>query len=203
MRVISTVAAMAISASAFAATPKFIESLRGCFDVQYRFVENDNYEYKLPKKSDDKKVLEWVQFSKKGDGWNLQRYGVYSKDAAMKHWAEDWKEIEKGTFRQEVLSPSGKLRYTCEGKLVFNQIRCVSKDAPKPVNRDPDREDYEVLDRENTLQFLTNKWIHVQNNDKKTKAGKVVANEVGWVEYTKLEDKECGEAVRKYPHKDL
>jgi len=33
--------------------------------------------------------------------------------------------------------------------------------------------------------------------------GPYVANEVGWVEYSKLADAECGKAVETYPHKDL
>ena len=93
-----------------------------------------------------------------------------------------------------MVSPGGKLRYTCEGQFQFNQFRCLVKDAPKPV-RDSERKDYATLDRDITLQITSKTWIQAQNDLKKDYRGKIVSNEVGWNQYDRVDDKLCAPAI--------
>ena len=74
-----------------------------------------------------------------------------------------------------------------------------SGSAPKPI-RDRGRLDNDLLNRVSTIQVTPNGWVQTETNDKVTKAGKVVATEVGWVEYRRTgDDSPCEKAKTLHP----
>ena len=177
-------------------SPQHVQSIKGCFHVTYRYVGDGKHDYDL-KDLKGKPIVEWVSTKKGTDlaSNTLQHWGVYwDKDKnqyeAMKHWSESWQELPTGEWKQTVFSPFGKVRYVCQGKFHFNQLRCSAANAPKPT-RDSKRTDYDVLDRENALQFTSAGWVQNENNVKKKLDGTEVSIEVGWIEYRRVDESEC------------
>jgi len=174
-----------------------IEPLTGCFHVTYRFVENGKYDFEQTL-FEGKPIIEWiakVSSPSTENGTTLQHWGVLWNNTsqqyeAQKHWSEEWVNKGQGQWRQIVYSPSGARRYTCEGKFRFNQLRCSALDAPKPM-RDKNRKDYDRLDRENTFQLTPVGWVQSEKNIKKQNNGTQISNEVGWVEYRRVDEKKC------------
>jgi hypothetical protein len=119
----------------------------------------------------------------------FQHYGIV-KGRRLKHWREEWRGHPDGAFTQTVLGPSENLRYTCTAPFQFNQWRCATPGAPKPL-RDRERTDYQTLDRENTLQLTPQGWVQAEHNTKRTAAGVAVANELGWNEYRRVDEGRC------------
>ncbi len=183
--------------------PALIKNLAGCFSVSYRFVENGKYDYEIPNKSMPV-VYEWITVKDDTKGAHIaQHYGVYKNDAGkfetMVHFYEEWTSPKANYWVQRVISPSGVPRYTCESAERFGQLACQSKGAPKPV-RDTNRKDYDVLNRGTTLQITPLGWVQNEINDKVKKDGTVVATEVGWIEYRRLEDDSvCADAKKEFP----
>ena len=185
-----------------APAPMHIESLKGCFHVIYRYVEDGKHDLDL-KDLNGYPIVEWISHrTKESDPTThvLQHWGVYfdteeKKYLAQKHWSEQWYPTSTSEWKQVVISPFGSIRYECQGKFHFNQLRCLAANVPKP-QRDMNRTDYDVLDRENTLQFTSTGWVQAENNVKKKKDGTEVSIEVGWIEYRKVDEKEC-EAGKK------
>jgi|GEM_PF-1978637 len=174
--------------------PLHIASLKGCFHVTYRFVEDGKKDMDL-RDLEGKPIVEWVSDQSVGSSYTLQHWGVYfdsteNKYLAMKHWSESWEDLGSAEWRQTVHSPYGKVRYVCQGKLHFNQLRCSAENTPKP-QRDTNRKDYDVLDRENTFQFTPSYWIQAERNLKKLKDGTEVSTELGWIEYVRVDEAEC------------
>ena len=80
----------------------------------------------------------------------------------------------------------------------MGQLHCSSPGAAKPI-RDQSR-NYDLLNRVTTIQITPNGWVQDETNDKVTKDGKVVATEVGWVEYRRTtDDSPCDEAKKAHP----
>jgi hypothetical protein len=80
----------------------------------------------------------------------------------------------------------------------MGQLHCSSSGAAKPT-RDQ-REVYDLLNRVSTIQITPKGWVQSEMNDKVTKEGKVVATEVGWVEYRRTaDDSPCDVAKKLYP----
>ena len=134
-------------------------------------------------------AMERIDLTEANDIYSLQHVGIH-EGQEMKHWREDWRDVGLGHWEQRVFGPSGGLRYQCVGKMEFNSLRCASSGAPKPL-RDTNRTDYDVLDRETTLQFTSKGWIQAERNYKRPKLGLPVSNEVGWIEYVRVEEKLC------------
>ena len=81
----------------------------------------------------------------------------------------------------------------------MGQLHCSSPSAPKPT-RDARRIDYNLLNRVSTIQITPMGWVQNEMNDKVTKAGQVVATEVGWVEYRRTaDDSPCENAKKLHP----
>ena len=81
----------------------------------------------------------------------------------------------------------------------MGQLHCSSPGAPKPI-RDRRRSDYDLLNRVSTIQITPKGWVQSEINDKVTKAGNVVATEVGWVDYRRAgDDSACENAKKLHP----
>ncbi len=187
---------MLISSSMAQAEPKdVIKNLRGCFKVTYRFVEDGGRDSRFDLWQ-GQEYFEWITLKEVESTFQLQHYGV-AGGHAMKHWREDWSETSDHAWNQKVYNPAGtELRYECTAPIRFNQWRCHAGKAAKPVIRDRDRNDYETLDRENTVQMTSKGWIQVEINDKLNKDGVAVSNEVGWNEYLRVDDSKCESAKK-------
>ena len=177
-------AAYALSSS----TPMHIQNLQGCFRVSYRFIEDGNHDYEV------KDVLEWITLEEQSDAYLIQHYGLIGGEI-IEHFNETWLLLSDGRWRQDV----GPSRYTCVSEVRMGQLHCSSRGAPKPI-RDRRRNDYDLLNRVSTIQITPKSWVQTEMNDKVTKAGQVVATEVGWVEYRRTaDDSPCENAKKLYP----
>ena len=176
-------AAYAFSSS----TPMHIQNLQGCFRVSYRFVEDGNRDYEV------KDVLEWITLEEQSGAYLIQHYGLIG-GAIIEHFNETWSLLSDGRWRQDV----GPSRYTCISEVRMGQLHCSSPGAAKPT-RDQ-REVYDRLNRVSTIQITPKGWVQSEMNDKITKEGKVLATEVGWVEYRRTADESpCDVAKKLYP----
>lgn len=177
-------AAYALSSS----TPMHIQNLQGCFRVSYRFVEDGKHDYEI------KDALEWITLKEQPGAYVVQHYGLYGNEI-IEHFSETWSPLSDGGWRQDV----GPSRYTCLSEVRMGQLHCSSPGAPKP-NRDARRIDYNLLNRVSTIQITPKGWVQNEMNDKVTKAGQVIATEVGWVEYRRTaDDSPCENAKRLHP----
>jgi hypothetical protein len=168
-------------------TPEHIQNLQGCFRVSYRFVEDGKHDFEA------KDVLEWITLKKQSGAYLIQHYGLVGGEV-REHFSETWSLLQDGRWRQEV-NPS---RYTCISEVRIGQLHCSSRGAAKPI-RDQSR-NYDLLNRVSTIQITPNGWVQDEMNDKVTKAGQVVATEVGWVEYRRTADESpCDEGKKLHP----
>jgi hypothetical protein len=188
---IGGVAGSSGSAANDEAAPPLLRNLRGCFQVSYRFVEDGTHDYEI------KDALEWITLKESSGAHVVTHYGVVGNRVA-EHFSEYWTRMAGDRWRQQVGSPT-EPRYTCEAELRFGQVRCTSRGAAKPL-RDDKRTDYDVLNRLSTIQVTPAGWVQNEVNDKVTKAGKVVATEVGWIEYRRTTDEtSCASAKATHP----
>ncbi len=180
----------AISASSAHAsdTDAFFKGLTGCFRINFHYFEKGIQHIDG--------LYEWI-YPVKGSPTNLQHLGIVEeKDGdivkvhAFKHWREEWHKNSDGTAYQKVVGPREDFRYECSAKIEFNQWRCAVANAPKP-RRDQGREDYETLDRENTLQITSEGWVQNENNTKRDKNGNIVSKELGWNTYERVDESFC------------
>ena len=179
------------SATAFAASltphdvPGLLNNLLGCFEVSYRYIEDGPHDFEI------RNTFEWVEVATDGPAGALtfQHWGIHEGEK-FRHWREEWRPTSGGKWNQTVYGPTGRLRYNCEGAWNFSQISCEVPNAPKP-QRDTNRDDYDVLDRSNRIQISTKAWVQVETNVKKKSDGTLVASEVGWNEYRKVDATKC------------
>ena len=172
---------------ALAAAPAHIQNLQGCFRVSYRFVEDGRHDYEI------KDALEWITLKQQSAAYLIQHYGLIGREVTQ-HFTETWSLLPDGRWRQDV----GPSRYTCISGVRMGQLHCSSPGAAKPT-RDQ-REVYDRLNRVSTIQITPKGWVQSEMNDKVTKEGKVLATEVGWVEYRRTaDDSPCDAAKRRYP----
>jgi hypothetical protein len=162
-------------------------NLQGCFRVSYRFVEDGRHDYEI------KDALEWITLKQQAGSYLIQHYGLIGREVTQ-HFTETWSLLPDGRWRQDV----GPSRYTCVSEVRLGQLHCSSPGAAKPT-RDQ-REVYDLLNRVSTIQITPKGWVQSEMNDKVTKEGKVLATEVGWVEYRRIaDDSPCGMAKKLYP----
>jgi hypothetical protein len=168
--------------------PVHIQNLRGCFRVSYRFVEDGKRDYEI------KDVLEWITLKQQSGAYLIQHYGLIGVGEIIQHFTETWSLLQDGRWRQDV----GPSRYTCISEVRMGQLHCSSPGAAKPT-RDQ-RQVYDLLNRVSTIQITPKGWVQSEMNDKVTKAGQVVATEVGWIEYRRTgDDSPCENAKKLYP----
>jgi hypothetical protein len=176
--------AEAVAAETTPAPPEPLKHLAGCFEVSYRFVEDGVHDKDI---RDD--LFEEITVESRDGGWAFQHWGVF-KGRRIKHWREEWRRNDDGSFTQTVIGPFEDRRYECTAPFHFTQWRCSVRGAPKP-QRDRARTDYVTLDRENTLQLTPRGWVQSETNVKRDAGGVPVANEVGWNEYRRVDAVKC------------
>lgn len=187
-----------------------LEQLRrmsGCFEVEYRFVEDGAHDVFSPGWQLDAPVLEWVGFERAGDGEVvLPHVAITPGGRAVPHWYELWRREPSGDgWTQEVWSHSPdhedrKLRYRCTAPWSRNTWSCRAGRAPKPFRDDGapfgfDRKDYEWLDRDNTLLVTPAGWVQYELNRKMTAEGELAAYELGWIVYRRVDEAKCAPAI--------
>lgn len=198
--------AAAQGAPAPAAAHEALRWIAGCFEVTYHYEEPG-------KKNYDVKSLEWIAMEGKPDGsFFFQQALLLTDDQGkieiMKHWAQRWTPTKTG-WKQEVLGPSGRLRYDCAEGLTFGlrvpggkereYLRlCRAQGTPKPV-RDAKRADYDVLDRVHEVSYKASGWTDSQENVKRKNDGTEVAKEKGVNEYKRVDEARCAEAKKNPP----
>jgi hypothetical protein len=139
-------------------------------------------------------ALEWITLKQQSGAYLIQHYGLVRTGEVIQHFTETWSLLQDGRWRQDV----GPSRYTCISEVRMGQLHCSSPGAAKPT-RDQ-REVYDLLNRVSTIQITPKGWVQSEMNDKVTKEGKVVATEVGWVEYRRTaDDSPCDVAKKLYP----
>ena len=173
------VAAVSTGLTPVPAVPSHIQNLQGCFQVSYRFVEDGIHDYEI------KGALEWITVTQVPGRYVVTHYGL-DGNTVTEHFKEHWTRLSDTRWRQQIGSPEAP-RYTCESDVRFGQLRCASPGAAKPI-RDRKRTDYDLLNRVSTIQVTPAGWVQSEVNDKVTKDGKVVATEVGWIEYRRTPD---------------
>ncbi|MBF0314916.1 MAG: hypothetical protein HQK50_10780 [Oligoflexia bacterium] len=172
------------------ASKETLKLLSGCFRVTYRFVEDGVHDSRFDL-VDGKEFYEWIVLEESDNALSFQHYGVIGEQA-MKHWREDWSETADHLWTQKVYDPTGEeLRYECTAPIAFHQWRCHAGKAARPVIRDRGRSDYETLDRENILQITAAGWVQVEINNKLDRDNVIVANEVGFNDYSRVDESNC------------
>ena len=173
---------------------KNIESLCGCFEVEFKYVEtfspDENYKFHerekinggielvLPVEISDKKIV-------------LQHLLVISDNYIVKHWREDWtfenpvqwkyqgdhvwKKVKvdpatvKGKWTQTVWEVSDAPRYQGYSEWVTTDGTTFwqnTTDAPLPRREYSVRDDYNILQRTNRIHISNEGWLHEQDNKK-------------------------------------
>ncbi len=187
-----------------------IRNLAGCYEVTYRFVEDGVHDTW----SDDYDlgpVKEWVGYKEDPKGAiTLPHVSITSDGRAVPHWYEVWSfHPASRTWTQEIWrgAPADEpkeLRYRCTAPWKMNRWQCHAGQAPKPF-RDSGapfgfaRVDYDVIDRENILLVTGSGWVQNEHNRKLTEAGAVVAYELGWITYRRLDQEHCAVAIDQFP----
>jgi len=198
------------SAGSFSRDVANLKNVAGCFEVTYRFAEDGNHDIFSERYGLEQPVKEWVGFKQNESGvFTLPHVSITGDSRAVPHWYEVWKyHPNEETWTQEVWSQfpdnnARKLRYQCTAPWQKNRWECHAGKAPKPF-RDVgapfgfDRTDYEWLDRKNILLVTENGWLQNQHNKKMKLSETVVAYELGWITYQRLEDKECKTAIDQF-----
>ena len=180
--VLSTIS---ISHAAEYRTQDVLRNLSGCFQVSYRYTEDGTNDQLL-----DGELFERIDYVEESGVHKFQHFGVVDGHA-QKHWREEWKETSPGMWQQRVIGPFEDKRYECQAPFVLNQWSCSAPKSPKP-RRDRKRTDYVVLDRANTLQITPRGFVQMERNVKYGKDGAMVANELGWNEYRRVDAAKCG-----------
>ncbi|MBB3192581.1 DUF6607 family protein [Halomonas cerina] len=184
---------------------RHIEHLAGCFEVTYRFAEDGVHDIFSEEYGLEEGLLEWLALETLSEtAYRLTHMSVL-ENRVMPHFHEIWRYLpdEEGwqheVWSRSAANPAKELRYTCSASWVHNTWSCHAGKAEKPF-RDSgapfgfDRTDYDYLDRDNTLLVTPEGWIHAQHNLKKRESGEVVAHELGWITYRRVDDQRCASA---------
>lgn len=183
--------------------------LSGCFEVQFQFVE-DGLHDKIYSP-----IFEWIRLKSQSESENsqdiiLEHIGVYPlnenlpvTDLAQEffvqyHWREHWHPISSSIWKTFVYGPyiDSPKRYECEGVWLKGQFTCKSN-ALKP--RRHNERDYDYLRRKHSLQVNAKRWIQSEQNRLMKYDGTVVATELGWVTYNRVDNHFCKEAIEQNP----
>ena len=177
-----------------AETKKYVESLCGCFNVEFKYAEtfspdeeykfhereglNGGTELTFPVEVSDNKIV-------------MQHLLIVSEGMIVKHWREDWtyenpeqwkfkgdnvwekvrlpQEQVKGKWTQSVWEVSDAPRYQGAAEWVTLDGKTFwqnTTDAPLPRREYSTRNDYNILKRTNRLVLNDNGYVHEQDNEK-------------------------------------
>lgn len=192
-----------------------LRHLAGCFAVTYRFVEDGVHDMFSPKWRLDEPITEWVGYGQTEQGAVvLPHVSVTDDGRAVAHWYEVWTRAgEEADWTQEVWSnfpgdAESELRYWCTAPWKQNLWDCRAGRAPKPFRDEGapfgfNRTDYAWLDRGNTLLVTPEGWVQHEHNRKVAASGEVLARELGWITYRRVERAACGPAIEACGQKPL
>lgn len=168
-----------------------LESLSGCFSVRYQFVEDGSErDFFSPE------TIEYMDVRSNGDGYWVRNFLILDDYPSFLHWTQDWSPVGHGAWRMKVAAGDESVRYEMTGRWQFNQWEGDPAPAVKPT-RDQPRTDYDTLQRRNAMQFTDKGWIQSEVNVKLRHDGTPVANELGWIVYTRLPNEDaCAEAIK-------
>lgn len=208
---------------------KAIKAMCGCYEVEFNFAETFKYakneDYKAsPTKYE--KGLEWVELVEETPNKIVMQHLLQVSDTmVIKHWRQDWefentklydydgnnvwkfvtlpKDKVKGQWTQRVFQVDDSPRYEgsatwvhVDGRHYWTNVT----DAPLPRREHTIRNDYNVLERTNTHEIVSDGWIHDQDNVKIQRTNgkdQLIAKEKGFDYYKKVDDSRCAGA-KKY-----
>jgi hypothetical protein len=191
------------------------------FAETFQYSNDTNYK---PSPVKHEKGLEWVQLVEDSENKIVMQHllivGKPDRQHIVKHWRQDWvfentdlysyhanniwkysslpKAKVKGQWTQKVFQVDDSPRYEgsatwihADGKSYWEN----TTDAPLPRREHTIRKDYNVIERTNKHEIVTEGWIHDQDNKKVVrKNGEkdvVLAEEKGFDTYTKVDDSYC------------
>jgi hypothetical protein len=190
------IALLSFPVSTFAQHPadvKAIESLCGCFEVQFNFAETfssvKGYEYRDRYEAKAKEYIFVDEHS--SDKLVLQHLLIINDSTVIKHWRQDWEYQQgrifvyegnnkwsfkkvplqqlEGTWTQKVFEVTDAPRYSAAAKWVhsaeFPYWEAVAN-APLPRREYTKRNDYHILQRNNRHEITATGHIHDQDNAK-------------------------------------
>ncbi len=180
-----------------------IARMAGCFQVTYRFFEDGEHDYFSEDYGLEDPITSVNEITSRGPrSITITNYTVAPDGRRRPHWHQVWVYLaEDDKWRQTIWgrtpsSDNREYRFTCEGRWERNRWICDAGSAPKPFRDDGApfgflREDYDVLDRHNTILVTPEGWVMSQHNRKLTDAGDLVAHEIGWILYDRQPEAEC------------
>lgn len=199
-----------------------IKNMGGCYEVNYYFKETESLKpgYEIVKEPYRARGIEYIAVEEKDNRTiELQHILKISDNSYLKHWRQVWtyepdkyvqfKGLDKwsvisgiylGKWSQEVFQVDDSPRYGCVALWQHgdeaSSWTCQSW-SPLPRREFSRRNDYNVLDRQNSHIVFSNGWRHEQSNTKLIFDGQSIeplAKEIGRNEYKKISDARCGEA---------
>ena len=207
-----------------------ILSMTGCFEVSFQYEEvealQEGYVLAEPKKSS---VIEWVTTTKNVEN-QISLQHVLVTGPMIRHWRQDWvfeprelyPYVDVNTWKRELLFPSqveghwGQIvtnvddspRYGCQARWQEDEgstFWTCTTFSPIP-RRDSKREDYTLLERENTHRIIDNGWVHEQRNVKFSYVDgerQDLVVEQGYNTYMRIDDQACIEAIEWWPSQEV
>jgi hypothetical protein len=198
-----------------------ILSMLGCYKVSFNFAETFSpdtaYKIHKPHTSWGIELVSLVEDNP--TKIVLQHLLIVDDSTIIKHWRQDWiyentellvyqkdntwkktilnKEQVKGQWTQKVYQVDDSPRYEAtatwthvDGKHKWESIA----DAPLPRREFTTRNDYNILNRRNTVYLTNTGWMFEQDNQKlvRSKEGdRLIAWEKGFESFTKLSSENC------------
>jgi len=188
-----------------------IENLAGCFEVTYRFVEDGEHDSLRPDYALEDPITEWLRLSRPDENtFVLLHVSITGDGRTVPHFHEIWRFDEaRSVWRHEIRRGAegegeSVLRYACTADWVLNLWQCHAGRAEKPF-RDSgapfgfDRQDYDWIDRHNEVLATPRGWVHSEFNRKMTDDDTLVAYELGWITYKRIDDAQCAPAKEAFP----
>ncbi len=209
---------------------KAIKNLCGCYEVTFNFTETFSYPKDtanyIPSDKKTEHALEWVQPVEETDNkLVLQHLLIVGKNEIIKHWRQDWifentkffeyngnedwrykqfpKDKVKGQWTQKVYEVDDKPRYEGSASWIHVDGRHFwenTTNAPLPRREYTKRDDYNITERTNRHELVSNGWIHDQDNKKIIRDAQgmdyILAEEKGFNIYKKVEDAKCKAAQK-------
>ncbi len=202
-----------------------IKSLAGFYKVTFNYAEtfspDDDYKFHERHRSSAKEIAIILEDSPKKIV--IQHLLVMRGDSMIiKHWREDWtyedpeilkydkdnawKKVAlptndvKGKWTQKVFQVDDSPRYQAIGTWTHIDGKHQwqsNADSPLPRRESSERNDYNVLNRGNTLYLTANGWMFEQDNKKMIRSAsgdKLLAMEKGLEEFVKTDPKSFGYA---------
>jgi hypothetical protein len=198
-----------------------ILSMVGCYKVSFNFAEtfspDTSYKIHKPHTSWGIELVSVVE--NEPTKIVLQHLLIINDSTIIKHWRQDWifentallqyqkdntwkkvilkKEQVKGQWTQKVYQVDDSPRYEASATWTHTDGKHKwesNADAPLPRREFTTRNDYNVLNRRNSVYLTKTGWMFEQDNQKILRSDtsdKLIAWEKGFESFTKLADENC------------